>query len=189
MTCELCKGIIREFPLSMVNNMFSGTRHVCLDAHSIQEILDTRKITPECIKYSTEDLAYNLLAAEKQTLPATEKSKDLEKRLEGKGAKETRNIYFVPSEQLDRIEFLCRIGCKIPSERIVEDIKEGNFWQGYSVGYPFATTSFDRLVSVGYLSEEKDFTLVNDAEEPALEGLDFKQFSFPPDNSGDVDDG
>ena len=94
---------------------------------------------------------------------------------------------FLPDRKLKRLELLIELGCKVrpfhrpnESDGIPEDwnkaclMKSLHSLSRTSGGYALAKSTFDRLVKIGYRLDSTDFVIVDEANEPELQDLDWR---------------
>lgn len=84
-------------------------------------------------------------------------------------------IYLIPDERLDRVECLLDLVLSHRGQK-----REGNLWSRKTLmevmhkdkptgGYALVKRTFDRLVKIGFDLDVKDFILLDEEEEEALE--------------------
>ena len=186
--CKLCRRICSNLPLYNVITLpcrwtnGAQTRFrcsLCISTETMADILKSRKWTDGC--FDTVERAYrNLFSLQRAHASSLHRfgvrveicnafAEDLKKRgVDG-------DIFFLPDEQIDRAGCLLDIHLSYEGKE-----REGNLWgrekfmdvMNYTKpigGYALVKRTFDRLVKIGFDLDAKDFILLDEEEEEALE--------------------
>ena len=188
-SCKLCRRICSNLPLYNVITLpcrwtdgaqTAYAHSLCISTGSMADILRSRKWTDVCIYLGSE--AYDYLFKLMDITPSSlgddfdvemEKCNAFVADLKRRGIE--GDIYLIPSEQLDRAECLLDL---VLSHQGKE--REGNLWSRKTLmevmhkdkptgGYALVKRTFDRLVKIGFDLDVKDFILLDEEEEEALE--------------------
>lgn len=183
--CTLCRRILSTFPLNTVISLKRGIDDDCMQDKDFYNILRSREWAADCLEAAaTVFTARDGVELMHFPLGENAESKQFQRALLAKNAVDTKNIYFLSNEQLERIEFMVELGCDIgtwgekPGDATKEHIFEEMEPDHPSGGYALAKSTFDRLRKVGYPFDENDFVVVDDLKEPAIRHMYLHTRSF-----------
>ena len=157
---------------------------VCISTGTMADILKSRKWTDGCIDMGHQ-ASFHLLRLRQvplshlhETGVGIEKCNALAEELKKRGIDTAvEDISWIPDEQIDRAE--CLLDLQLSHHGIE---KEGNLWSREFLmevmndgrptgGYLLVKRTFDRLVKIGLDLDAKDFILLDEEEEEALEAF------------------
>ena len=168
----LCRDICRYFAADILKQFVEEERLVCLDEKEMISVLKQRPETKAILKsFTGKRLVYYALndAMWYHTIECLSLKERLEKA--GVGKEDFLGVLYLTKRKLEEIDEVIQLGYdpySIPKEILYKEFQIGAHGRRCDI---FAKSTFEALVSRGFAFDEKDVIILDEQNEPALNGL------------------